>query len=158
MKPRKIPRGTFVVGGLAAVALATPVLSAGLYGLTSRLGWGLRQPGLEEILVITLIFAGLPALLTGGGVARFVAHRIAESPASALGGAMARGAVTFAVAGVGLALLAAMPLAVLPLHVERWWPLGVLGVVAGAITGAGMTVLVALRARRHRDEELTAES
>jgi hypothetical protein len=151
MRLRKIPRGTFLVGGLAAVALASSVLSAGIYGLTTRLGWGLRQPDLREILVITLVFSGIPALLTGGGVARFVAHRMAESNAPTMAKAMARGAATFAVAGVGLALLAAMPLGVLPMRVAGWWPLGVVGLVAGAVTGAGMTVLVALRQRRHRD-------
>lgn len=155
MKLRKIPRGTFLVGGLAAVALATPVLSAGIYGLTAKLGWGMRQPGLEEILVITLLFSGIPALFTGGGVARFVAHRMAESNAPTLAAAMARGAATFAVAGVGLALLAAMPLSILPMFVKHWWPLGIVGLLAGAVTGAGMTVLVALRQRRHRQSEST---
>lgn len=158
MKPRKIPRGTFVVGGLAAVALATPVLSAGIYGLTSHLGWGIRRPGLEEILVIALIFSGLPALFTGGGVARFVAHRMAESNAPTLRTAMLRGAATFAVAGVGLALLTAMPLGVLPMRVQTWWPLGLLGLVAGAITGAALTVLVALRQRRHRQAQVAAQA
>jgi uncharacterized membrane protein YbhN (UPF0104 family) len=158
MKLRKIPRGTFLVGGLSAVGLAVPLLTAGLYGLTARLGWGARQPSIEEIFIITLAFAGVPALLTGGGVARLVAHRMAEQSELTVGRAMRRGAVAFAVAGIALAVLAAVPLAVLPERPQRWVPLALLGLAAGAVTGAATAVLVGLRQRRHRARRQVAET
>jgi hypothetical protein len=149
MKLRKIPRGTFWVGGLAAVALAEPLLAVGIYGLTQRLHFGPRAVSLDEIFWISLIFSGIPAWLVGGGVARVVAHRSVERSDMTLGKALALGAVTLGVGGIGLAVLAAVPLGVLPDDPRQWAPIGAVGALAGALTGLAVTVLVALRQRRH---------
>ncbi len=148
VKIRKIPRGTFWIGGLASLALQIPLVTAGIYGLTHPVGWGARAHGLEHILSISAIFAGIPALLVGGGVARLAAHRLAERPEIGLAGSLRRAAVTMAVGGIGLALLAAVPLGVLPEHPARWWPVGVVGLVAGALTGLAIAVLAGMRQKR----------
>jgi hypothetical protein len=149
MKVRKIPRGTFLFGGVLGVALAVPLLSLGIFALTQKLGFGPLVAPLDEIFWISLVFSGLPAFVAGGGVARTVAHRGAERADMTLGRALGLGAATMAVGGVGLALLAAVPLGALPDDPRHWAPVGVVGLAAGAVTGLALSLLVALRQRRH---------
>jgi uncharacterized membrane protein YbhN (UPF0104 family) len=153
MKLRKIPRGTFLLGGLGAVALSVPLLSIGIYTLTQELGWGPKVASLDDIFWISLIFSGFPALVVGGGVARLVAHRCAEQDLS-LPRALILGALTLGLGGIGLALVTALPLGALPEDPRHWSPLGGVGLLAGALTGLALSILVALRGRRHRARNL----
>jgi hypothetical protein len=155
MKLRKIPRGTFWLGGLAAVALAVPLLSLGIFGLTQRLHWGPLVAPLDEIFWISLIFSGVPAFLVGGGVARTVAHRIAERDDMTLGKALGLGSITMGVGGIGLAILCAVALGALPADPRVWAPIGGVGLLAGGLTGLALSVLAALRQRRHHPEVAT---
>jgi O-antigen/teichoic acid export membrane protein len=150
MKLRKIPRGTFWLGALAGVALGVPLITLLLHAVTEGLGWGPLRTSLEEILWISLAFAGIPALISGGGVARFVAHRMAERGNLDSRRALVTGAATMAVAGVGLTLLAAVPLGAMPDEPRTWAPLGAIGLLAGGVTGVALGALVALRQRRHQ--------
>jgi hypothetical protein len=149
MKPRKIPRGTFLLGGSVGGALGIALQVLGIFGLTQVLRWGPLEAGIDRILSISLIFAGFPTFLAAGGVARLVSHRLAEKPAGGLGRAVLRGALAMAAAGMGLALLCAVPLDALPEKPQHWAPMFGVGALAGAVTGAAIGVLVAMRQRRH---------
>jgi hypothetical protein len=81
-------------------------------------------------------------------VARLVAHRMAERPDSGLGRAVARAAAAMGFAGIGLALICAVPLGVLPEEPKYWWPLAIVGAVAGTVTGVAVAVLAGMRQRR----------
>ena len=149
MKPRKIPRGTFLLGGLAGGALAVALQVLGIFGLTQVLRWGPLEAGIDRILTISMIFAGFPAFLAAGGVARLVSHRLAEKPDGGLGTAVMRGALAMAAAGLGLALLCAVPLDALPEKPLHWAPMFGVGALAGALAGAAIAVLTRMRQRRH---------
>lgn len=144
MKVRKIPRGTFFIGGLACVALCLPLTTLAMQLLGRRFGL-LRADA--SIPLLALVFAGLPAFLTGGGVARLVAHRLAEEPS---GHAWTTAAAPMAIAGVGLLLLTAVPTGGLPEKPAQWWPLGVAGLLAGFVTGVAIALLVGPRTLRYR--------
>lgn len=148
MKIRKIPRGTFWVGGLAAVALAVPLTTLAVHGLIRELAWGGRDVPLDRIFMTSLAFVGFPAFVTGGGVARLAAHRLAERPEIGVAGAVRRGVLAMAVAGIGLALLGVVPLGILPDRPREWWPVAVVGLVLGVTCGLAVAVLAAMRQRR----------
>jgi len=149
MRRRKVPRGTFWIGGLTAVALGIPLHVLGIAALSQRLGWGPPQLELDRILIISSIFSGFPAFLAGGGVARLCAHRLAERPGAGVRHALARALPAMGLAGLGLALLCAVPLGLLPDDPRRWGPLGATGLAAGVITGLAIAILAGMRHRRH---------
>src|SRR5262249_46548459 len=109
MKPRKIPRGTFWIGGLAALALGLPLTTLALAFLAERLHIGRPDATQAQIGLMAAIFAGLPAFLTGGGVARLVAHRLAESPAPRVWRGLVLAVLAMALGGIGIMVLAAVP-------------------------------------------------
>ena len=150
MKLRKIPRGTFGLGGLAAAALYLPLITLALQALARLAHVGAAGATDAQILLYAAIFAGIPIFLTGGGVARLVAHRLAESHVPSLARGLIAGVLAMGIAGAGLALLAAVPLGGLPEKPERWWPIFAAGVAAGAVTGLAIGLLVASRTLRHR--------
>jgi len=152
MKPRKIPRGTFWIGGLAALALGLPLTTLALSLLAERMHIGRADATELQIGLLALIFAGLPAFLTGGGVARLVAHRTVESPAPTARRAIALGTAAMALGGIGIMVLVAVPLGGLPERSVRWWPLAAAGIGVGAVTGLAIGVLAGGRALRHRRE------
>ena len=77
MAQRKTPRGTFWIGGAVGLALGLPLLSMLLYAIAAGVGVGDPATSIDRIGRIALAFAGFPAFLTGGGVARLAAHRTA---------------------------------------------------------------------------------
>ena len=149
---RKIPRTTFVVGGLVAATFGLCSLAVTLSFVARHLGVGNPSAPMEHLLAAGLVFAGLPALLTGGGVARLVAHRVeerAEINATSLAHAAAIGAAAMGIASAGLAFLVAVPLGGLPVAPLRWLPLAGAGVAAGLATGLVIGGLVGARQLRH---------
>src|SRR5688572_28357643 len=102
MKLRKVPRGTFWIGGLASQAMSVPLLALGIHAVSEPLGLSRRPAPLDQTFWISLAFAGIPAFVAGGGVARLVAHRLAEHPHLGVQNALWRGGWAMAMSGVGL--------------------------------------------------------
>ncbi len=150
MKLRKIPRGTFWIGGLAAVAVCLPLTALGLLAVAQRLHVGAADATEWQAFTFAAIFAGIPTFLVGGGVARLVAHRLAESEAPSARRALVVGAIAMGIGGVGTAILTAVPLGGLPEKPAGWWPIAVAGLVAGVATGLAIGFLVGARTLRHR--------
>ena len=148
MKLRKIPRGTFWIGGLASLALGVPLLALGIHAVSDPFGLARRPVPLDQTFWISLAFAGVPALISGGGVARLVAHRLAEHPNLGVQNALWRGGGAMAAAGIGLAILAGVPLGTLTENPVTWIPVCLAGLFAGALTGVAVSLLAALRQRR----------
>jgi hypothetical protein len=144
MQQRNIPKGTFWIGGFCGAVLGIPLLTLVL---------SLFEPSVPLSLIFfhAAGFAGIPALVTTGGVARWTARRLAEGdrPPS-VGTAFRISAPALAVAGAGWAILVLVPLGPpLPLS---WGPELVGGAAAGIVTAAAVTVLVGVRQKRHTDE------
>ena len=135
----KPPRGTFWIGGAVGLALGLPLLSLMLLLAARVLAVGDPTNGLDRIGRMALAFAGFPAFLTGGGVARLAAYR----PRALLAGTLAMGA-----AGIGLAYLTAVPLGGMPEDPIRWAWLALAGLTSGAVTGLAIAGLVETRHRR----------
>jgi hypothetical protein len=150
MQVPKIPRGTFTIGGLVALALGLPLVTVALGLAYQAFHFGPADASDARVGVFAAIFAGFPTFLAGGGVARLVAHRVAEGRAASPIASLLRGALGMGVAGAGAALLTAVPLGDLPERPTAWWPVGVAGLCAGVVSGLAVAVLVAGRAERHR--------
>jgi hypothetical protein len=123
-----------------------------VYLADHHLGAGAGKASLDRVLELTLWFAAIPALLSGGGVARLAAHRAADHADTdgqpSLRHAVLAAASSMAAAGLGLGLLVAVPLGGLPEQPLSWLPMFATSLVAGAVTGAAIGVLVGARGRR----------
>lgn len=122
----------------AAIALfpLVPAIGLAIWAL-AQVGVGNAEAGVVEALRLAVVFAGPATVLTGGGVGRLAAE------AGAKGGrprAAWVGGRTFAVAGAGLAILAAIPLGDLPTRWPGWTAL----MLTGAAVGAAGGVLIGL--------------
>jgi hypothetical protein len=129
-----IGRLAFARGALVGFVVAVPAIATAVYAL-ARLGLGDPSHGASEVLRTSLIFAGLPALLTCGGVAR-VAARAAARPEVGKWRVILAGALPMAAAGGGLVLLAALPLGNLPARSLAYLGYLAAGLLAGAPVGA----------------------
>jgi hypothetical protein len=150
VKLRKIPRGTFWIGGLAAVAACLPLTTLALLAVAQRLHVGAADASEAQVVTFAAIFAGLPTFLCGGGVARLVAHRLAESTAPSARRGLVLAAIAMGIGGVGTAILTAVPLGGLPEKPAAWWPIALAGLIAGGATGLAIGLLVGGRTLRHR--------
>ena len=127
-----LPPRTFAKGALVGLCLWLPATAAAVFALGHH-GPPLGVAGLERTLSLALLFAGLPALVSGAGIARGAARALAEGARSpALTGSAAAGAT----AGIGLSLLAALPVGALADDPWSWLGLGVAGALVGALSGA----------------------
>jgi hypothetical protein len=150
MEVRKIPRGTFLAGALASVALVPPLLALALEAVAHTFHVGPGETPRARILVFAAAFAGLPIFVTGGGVARLVAHRLVESASARAVSGVVLAAIAMGIAGIGAALLTVVPLGDLPDKPVEWWPLLLAGLVSGVVAGIAVGILVGGRTLRHR--------
>jgi hypothetical protein len=152
LQPRAIPWGTFWLGGLVAVALGIPATTLALLALARLVGVGDRTASIEELARLAAVFAAFPAFVTGGGVARRVAHLLVErAPEAAAPTARrlyAAAALLMAFAGIGLAVLIAVPAGGMPAAPLRWLALVPAGALAGGATGLAIAWLTTYRMRR----------
>lgn len=108
-----------------------PLISLAIFA-ASRAGIGEHHLGAIAVLRLVMLFAGLPALATAGGVGRLAAE------ASLEGGrrrAMWVAGRAMAVGGVGLVIIGAIPCEVTPLEWPGWVVLAVIGLGVGAAAG-----------------------
>lgn len=130
---RELPRWGFWKGLLVGTILEIPAISAAVF-LLPRLGLGLGAavPAMT-VVRMTSLFAGLPALVTSGGIGRLAAH---ESVKRRRRAAIAWAAGVHALAGAMLTFIAALPHGYLPARPLAWAALVIAGMAAGALCGA----------------------
>lgn len=133
---RDPPRWGFWKGLLVGIILEIPAISAAVFALP-RLGLGQAAPAML-VVRMTSLFAGLPALLTSGGIGRLAAYESVKRPRRE---AIARGAGVHALAGVMLTFIAALPHGYLPSTALGWVALSAMGATAGALCGAAIGVM-----------------
>jgi hypothetical protein len=115
--------------------VVVPVIAAAVWVL-ARFGIGDVGASYQRIIGFVSAFAGVPAILTAGGVGRLAAHASVKLRGGGLLGSIRAGALAFAAAGIGLVLLTAIPLGGLPPDPRRWLWLALAGAVAGVAAGA----------------------
>ncbi|HLU66077.1 MAG TPA: hypothetical protein VKZ63_07365, partial [Kofleriaceae bacterium] len=86
------------------------------------------------IVAMVAVFAGLPAVITAGGIGRVAAH-LAVAPRRGPTWSVLAGASSGAVLGAGLVLLTVVPLGEVPSGLDRWLWITGLGAAAGALGG-----------------------
>jgi hypothetical protein len=152
MKPRKIPRGTFWIGAAVGLALGLPLLVMAFELLSALLSIGDPGTSLRRLLAISLIFAGFPAVIGGGGVARLTAHRLAERARTGrthnLSTALRIASIAMSAAGAALAILIAVPVGGMPDTPIRWTIIVAAGAIAGGATGVAIGAMTGLRVGR----------
>lgn len=121
------------MGGIVEI----PALSGATFLLAKLVG---SQAPAMEIVRTTTLFAGLPALLTAGGLGRLAAH---ECTRRSRRGAILYTCAVHAVAGVLLVLIAAIAQDLWPTSPSAWLALGGVGALAGAAAGAAVGAVCA---------------
>lgn len=130
---RKTPRHGFWKGAAAGLLVVIPA-SAVTVWLAARVGLLDQDAGLIACLRMALVFAGVAAVVTAGGVGRLAAQASIEGR----GGrprAMMVAARAMAPGGAALTLIAAMPHGGLPAGPLGWIALAVAGAISGAASG-----------------------
>ena len=125
-----VPRSTFWRGAAVGLALGLPIVAVTVY-LAARASSD-AAPRLGHVLRLAAVFAGLPLVLTAGGIARVAARR------PTFVAALRASARSSAVVGMAHVILTAVPLGVLPARpvLWIWWA------IAGAAQGASVGVVI----------------
>jgi len=139
------PPYSFLKGSILGLVVLIPLTALALW-LLAQIGIGDRDASYVRIIAFVAVFAGLPAILTAGGIGR-VAARTAVAPNRGQARAVAVAALDAAVCGAGLVLLGIVPLGEVPSGLDRWlWIIGV-GAAAGALSGAVIGLWVSYGSR-----------
>ena len=141
---RRVHRLTFWVGAGIGLGVTIPLVCFA-FALLERAGVVAEQPGVR-LARFAMIFAGVPALLSGGGAARLAAHRALEVPGyRVVRTAFARATPAMVVVGAGLMILVGVPLGGMPAEPRRWSFLALAGAIAGIPAGLAIAWWVARR-------------
>ena len=129
------PPNGFLKGAVLGLLLLVPLTALAVY-LLGRLGVGDPQASYYSIIAFAAVFAGLPAMVTAGGVGRAAASALVR-PGERGGPAACTRVATIdtALTGIGLVLLTVVPLGEVPTEVGTWVWIIVLGAATGALGG-----------------------
>jgi hypothetical protein len=141
---RRVHRLTFWVGAGLGLGVTLPLLCVG-FAILARAGIVTDEPGLR-VARFAMIFAGLPAFVSGGGVARLTAHRMLEVPGyRVVRTAFSRATPAMAIVGAGLMIVLGVPLGGMPEEPWRWSFLALAGAIAGIPAGLSIAWWAARR-------------
>jgi hypothetical protein len=135
---RALPRGAFVRGAITGLVLAVPATAAVVYLLSRHGIGGDATAPFARVIAFTAVFAGLPALLSAGGIGRVAARAATGNVRRPLAAAILAAMLPFGAAVAGLVFLTIVPLGALPATAEDW------AIAAGAGVGAGIACGVVL--------------
>lgn len=136
--PVQKPRWAFWKGLLTGAAIEIPLLALTVW-ILARLGVGNPDVELMQLVRLTVVFAGVAALLTAGGVGRVAAYAVVDErrgPDGRRRRAILRAARAHAAASAGLVIIAAIPHGRLPEAPIDWLAFAAGGLVSGAVAGA----------------------
>ena len=139
------PPYSFLKGSILGLVVFIPLTAMALW-LLAQIGIGDRGASYVRLIAFVAVFAGLPAILTAGGIGR-VAARAAVEPGRRQSRAVAIAALDAAICGAGLVLLGVVPLGEVPGSLDHWlWITGV-GAAAGALGGVVIGLWVSYGSR-----------
>ncbi len=129
------PPNAFLKGAVLGLILLVPLTALAVY-LLGRLEIGDPQASYYSIIAFAAVFAGLPAIITAGGIGRAAASALVR-PGERGGPAASTRVATIdaALTGIGLVLLTVVPLGEVPIEVGTWVWIIVLGASTGALGG-----------------------
>ena len=133
-EPPPWPRWSAWKGALLGLMVVVPLLSIAIW-LLAATGRGNPEASLVSILQFTTIFAGVPAAVTGAGVARLCARKSTDTFEKSSRRAVKSGALVNGIAGVGLIVIAALPHGHIPTSIGGLIAVGLGGAIAAAIGG-----------------------
>jgi hypothetical protein len=131
------PRWGFFKGFLTGAVIEVPALASGVW-LLARLGIGNPDAPFMRMLRLAVVFAGIAAVLTAAGIGRLAAYASVDRVGGGRRRAMAVAARAHAAAGVGLLLIAAIPVGHMPGHSLAWLAYPLAGGAVGAVCGAAI--------------------
>jgi hypothetical protein len=126
------PRWAFSKGFMVGALIEVPVFSLAVMVLAD-LGIGDPEVGYLRILWLTMVFIGLAATTTAGGIGRLAASVTVERGRKR---AVYQAARAHAAAGAALMVIAVIPHGHLPAEHLDWIWIGAAGVLPGALCGA----------------------
>ncbi len=141
------PRGAFLKGALIGATVGIPIFAALTYSLTLT---GMRgfPVSFERVLFLVATFAGLPLVLTAGGVGRLAARAaIRASARRHAAGARAAGPA-LAVGGFGVLQIALIAVGGFPTTGWEWGITALFGTAGGVLLGVPIGAWVATGAPR----------
>jgi hypothetical protein len=126
----------FTKGFIAGAVVVIPAIATTVWVL-GKVGYGDPELRLLTSMRVSTLFIGAAAVITAGGVGRLAAQAAAEQGASRRRPLLVAGR-SFAFAGAGLTIIAAIPHG----HLPETWPGFLVIALAGAATGAlcGMVI------------------
>ncbi|GAB4562014.1 MAG: hypothetical protein Tsb0020_09980 [Haliangiales bacterium] len=130
------------------VGVVVPALAATLYILRQG-GVASGRESLFACLRYAFMFAGVPAVITWGGLTRALVRRMRAGERSGVRAGVATSAAG-AVAGAGLIFLAAIPAGALSAHVADYAWMAAGGAGAGLLCGVAVSVWIVWPSRRAR--------
>lgn len=121
----------FGKGAAVGLAVVIPLISLGIWA-ASRLGAGAERPSMIEIIRLVVVFAGIPAIVTTGGVGRLAAQASDDRGRRRAIWVAAR---ALAMGGAAVMIVAVIPAGVIPAGPWGWVALGAVGAAIGAFAG-----------------------
>jgi hypothetical protein len=131
-----VPRDAFLRGAIVAMMVALPATAGAAMFLSSIDVGGDPLAPFERVLAFAAVFAGVPALISIGGVGRLAARASAFAPRRRTAAAISAALPACGAIGAGLTILTLVPLGAVPASTEDWALAAGAGVVAGFVPGA----------------------
>ncbi|HWM88543.1 MAG TPA: hypothetical protein VNO33_21960 [Kofleriaceae bacterium] len=124
----------FLKGATLGLILLIPLTALAVL-LLGRLGIGDPEASYTTIIAFVAMFAGLPAMITAGGIGRAAASALVRPARGGPSASMRVAAIYSAITAVGLVLLTVVPLGEVPTEIGRWLWIIAIGGAAGALGG-----------------------
>ncbi|HKE17119.1 MAG TPA: hypothetical protein VKB80_19730 [Kofleriaceae bacterium] len=142
------PPGAFLKGAVVGLVLLVPLTALAVYVL-GRLDIGDPEASYYTIVAFVAVFAGLPAIITVGGIGRAAASALVRPGERGGPSASTRvSAIYTAFTAVGLVLLTVVPLGEVPTALGTWLWIVALGGATGALGGFVLGLWVAYGSRK----------
>jgi hypothetical protein len=137
----------FLKGAVLGLILVIPLTALAVY-LLGRLDIGDPQASYYTVIAFVAVFAGLPAMVTVGGIGRAAAAACARPAGRGGPAACTRVAAIYtALTNIGLVLLTVVPMGEVPIDVATWLWIVALGGSTGALGGFVLGLWVAYAPR-----------
>ena len=148
------PPNAFLKGAVIGLILLIPLTALAVYVL-GRLDIGDPQASYYSVIAFVAVFAGLPAIITAGGIGRAAAGALVRPGDRGGPSASTRVSTLYAaLTTVGLVLLSVVPLGAVPTAVGTWIWIIALGGLTGALGGFVLGLWVGYGSRKQASIDL----